>query len=188
METSFETLRGEDIEESSGQSSKLADPNGVRAAELASNRDAGRKKEEELADSPHRHDPDGHLILSDIYKAAKKSRWEREEKSQISAPSRQVSAPTQTLNDKVAKDLRVHRAKMNSFLDEDTEPELGRGATSSSKIFNPLSLPQRQRIPRILEDDDSDVLKDFSFAHSVQDDDSRATSIKEEVCSPTSVC
>eukprot|EP00984_Skeletonema_dohrnii_P024941 scaffold14087_cov97-Skeletonema_dohrnii-CCMP3373.AAC.2 len=172
MDTSSEFLRGEDIDESSGQSSILADPNGIRAAELAFNQDAGRKKEE-LADSPHRHDPDGHLILSDIYKAAKKSRWEREEKSQISAPSRQVSAPTQTLNDKVAKDLRVHRAKMNSFLDEDTEPELGRGATSSSKIFNPLSLPQRQRIPRILEDDDSDVLKDFSFAHSVDDNDSK---------------
>ena len=166
MDTPFEALQGEEIDVCLDELSHSADPNEVKGAVQASNKDAGQKNEEVTTSySPHA-DSDGHLILSDIYEAAKKSRSEREGKSQISPPSH-------TLNDRLAKDLRVHRAKMNSFLDEDTEPKAGQGATTSSKIFNPRSLPQRERIPRIVEDDDSDVLKDFSFAHPLSDDEAK---------------
>ena len=155
------------MEENSEQSSvKSAGPNGFTAPELPV---VGQKKEQVSAPhSPHRPDTDSHMILSDIYKASKKSRWEREEKSQ-------VSAPTQTLNDKLAKDLRVHRAKMNSFLDEDApDTESGRGATKSSKVFNPFSLPQRERNPRNMKDVDSAVLHDSSlFSHSVESKEPR---------------
>eukprot|EP00986_Skeletonema_menzelii_P002915 scaffold844_cov142-Skeletonema_menzelii.AAC.6 len=172
MDTSFEALQGEDIDVSSEQSSQIADPKGVTATELASNQYVGQKKEEVTAPySPHRPDPDSHLILSNIYEAAKKSRWEREEKNQVRASTQKVNVPTNVSNDKLARDLRLHRAKMNSFLDEDAGPDLRRGATESSKISNPLSLPQRDRATRNIEDDDSDLLKDFSFSYTTNDDE-----------------
>jgi hypothetical protein len=157
MKSSSEDFQADDIGE---ESSKIADSDGIKAAGL------GQIVEE--VTSPY-SPGDGHLILSDIYKAAKKSRWEREGNSQVSATS-------QTLNDKLAKDLILHRTKMNNFLDEDIpHPELARGRpTKSSKIFNPFSLPQRERTPRNIRDDDSDVLKDSSiFAQSEDDDESK---------------
>lgn len=167
MESSVESLQGEDIDVSLDESTHTADR--VKRAVYASNQDKGQENDEVNASSSRHLDTDSHLILSDIYEAAKKSRWERQGKSQTSAFQKR-SASAHKVNDKLAKDLRDHRAKMNSFLDEDDEFSAGRGATTSSKIFNPRSLPQRERIPRIVEDDDSDVLKDFSFAN---DDESK---------------
>ena len=163
MDTSFEALEGEKIDVDSDEGSlnmgpKLDPDDAAPAQEFAPRNDSDGKDETTVVVRPD-NAQDGHLILGDIYKAAKKSRREREGKG------RKGKKPT--LNDKVATDLRAHRAKMNSFLEEDAEPELGRRkvafTSTTSKTVNHHSLPQRLTTHTDNEGDDTDKLKEFSF-------------------------